>query len=75
MGLIGENCRVCREAAESEDGGGLAGRWWRGWANANEQSGFIGAAIVGCFLLIVSSYYGIRYIRRRRSSQVMMSEP
>jgi len=22
-------------AAESEDGGGLAGRWWRGWANVS----------------------------------------
>ena len=32
MGLIGENCWMCIEAAEAEDGGGLAGRWWRGWA-------------------------------------------
>lgn len=32
MGLIGENCGKCIEAAEAEDGGGLAGRWWRGWA-------------------------------------------
>ncbi|KAG8997942.1 hypothetical protein FRB90_012405 [Tulasnella sp. 427] len=36
MGLIGDNCRKCREAAEAEDGGGLAGRWWRGWAKASE---------------------------------------
>ncbi|KDQ25603.1 hypothetical protein PLEOSDRAFT_1011620, partial [Pleurotus ostreatus PC15] len=35
MGLIGENCASCREAAEAEDGGGLAGRWWRGWANVS----------------------------------------
>jgi high-affinity nickel-transport protein len=41
MGLIGENCRKCREAAEDEDGGGLAGRWWRGWANASYSPFFL----------------------------------
>lgn len=65
MGLIGENCRKCREAAEAEDGGGLAGRWWRGWANANEQSGYIGAAIVGAFILIVLGWYGIPLLKRK----------
>lgn len=63
MGLISENCRKCREAAEAEDGGGLAGRWWRGWAKANDQSGWIGAAIVGTFLLVVVGYYGGLWIR------------
>ncbi|KAJ8691743.1 hypothetical protein PTI98_011280 [Pleurotus ostreatus] len=66
MGLIGENCASCREAAEAEDGGGLAGRWWRGWANANEHSGFIGAGIVGSFIAVVAAWYGIRYVMRRR---------
>ncbi|QRV77691.1 high affinity nickel transport protein [Ceratobasidium sp. AG-Ba] len=32
MGLIGETCSPCRKAAEDPDGGGLAGKWWRGWA-------------------------------------------
>jgi hypothetical protein len=34
MGLIGDNCRPCLEAAEADGGhgGGLAGKWWRGWA-------------------------------------------
>jgi len=34
MGLIGNNCRPCREAASAQGGhgGGLAGRWWRVWA-------------------------------------------
>lgn len=88
MALIGENCARCREAAEAEDGGGLAGRWWRGWANvslealadnwlralpptvltssfqASEQSGFIGAAIVGGFLVVVVGYYGGRWIQQ-----------
>lgn len=32
MGLIGDNCKPCQDAANDPDGGGLAGRWWRGWA-------------------------------------------
>ncbi|KAF9046619.1 high-affinity nickel-transport protein-domain-containing protein [Panaeolus papilionaceus] len=59
MSLIGEECVPCSEAAESDDG--LAGRWWRGWAHAGEQSGYIGAAIVGVFLSIVICYYGGRW--------------
>lgn len=31
MGLIGDNCKPCQDAANDPDGGGLAGRWWRGW--------------------------------------------
>ncbi|OCF39887.1 high-affinity nickel-transporter [Kwoniella heveanensis CBS 569] len=70
MGLIGENCARCTEAAEDPNGGGLAGSWWRGWAKANDQSGYIGAAIVGCFAAILFGYYGFswgykRYQRRR----------
>ncbi|KAL0575200.1 hypothetical protein V5O48_006761 [Marasmius crinis-equi] len=66
MGLIGENCRRCREAAEAKDGGGLAGRWWRGWAEANDNSGYIGAGIVGAFVVVVTAWYGGRWIVRRR---------
>ncbi|KAJ7895350.1 hypothetical protein B0H13DRAFT_2338948 [Mycena leptocephala] len=47
MGLIGEQCTPCREAAEAPDGGGLAGRWWIGWASANNNSGYIGAIHYG----------------------------
>lgn len=34
MGLIGDNCRPCRDAAKAQDGhgGDLAGSWWRAWA-------------------------------------------
>ncbi|TEB29128.1 NicO-domain-containing protein [Coprinellus micaceus] len=65
MGLIGENCRKCIEAAEAEDGGGLAGRWWRGWAAAGEQSGWIGIGIVGGFIAVVAAWYGGRWAYRR----------
>ncbi|CEL62577.1 High-affinity nickel transport protein OS=Cupriavidus necator (strain ATCC 17699 / H16 / DSM 428 / Stanier 337) GN=hoxN PE=1 SV=3 [Rhizoctonia solani AG-1 IB] len=66
MGLIGENCDSCREAAEDPNGGGLAGSWWRGWARANDMSGFIGAAVVGCFVVIVAGWYGGRWFLQRR---------
>ena len=67
MGLIGEECTPCREAAEDEDNRSLAARWWRGWAQANEKSGYIGAAIVGAFLAIVLGWYGVRWVLRKRS--------
>lgn len=35
MGLIGENCAKCTEAAEDPNGGGLAGSWWRAWARVS----------------------------------------
>lgn len=70
MGLIGEQCAPCREAAEAEDGGGLAGSWWRAWARANDASGYVGAAIVGCFVAILVVYHGVRWgVRRHKRKQ------
>ncbi|KAF5348543.1 hypothetical protein D9756_009585 [Leucocoprinus leucothites] len=67
MGLIGDHCSQCIAAAEAEDGGGLAGAWWRGWANAGGHSGFIGVGIVGAVLVIVVGWYlSIWVIRRNR---------
>lgn len=68
MSLIGEECAPCLAAAESEDadGGGLAGRWWRGWAEAGDNSGYIGAGIVGAFVAIVGGWYGWRWVLGRR---------
>ncbi|KAI0662057.1 NicO-domain-containing protein [Cubamyces menziesii] len=65
MGLIGDNCTPCQNAANDPDGGGLAGRWWRGWAKANDNSGYIGAAIVGSFIAVVSGWYGARFLYRK----------
>lgn len=80
MGLIGENCVSCREAADAEGGGGFAGAWWRAWAKvglllkkrielmtiqANDLSGLIGAGIVGTFALILVVYHGGQWLRRR----------
>lgn len=36
MSLIGEQCSRCVAAAQAEDGGGLAGSWWRGWQNVRQ---------------------------------------
>jgi len=65
MGLIGDNCRSCRAAAEAKDGGGVAGSWWRGWAKANQNSGYIGAAIVGGFLAIVAVGHTYKWSARK----------
>jgi len=61
MGLIGDNCAKCQAAASAPNGGGLAGQWWRGWARANDNSGYIGAAIVGAFVIIVGGWYVTRW--------------
>jgi nickel/cobalt transporter (NiCoT) family protein len=83
MGLIGDNCGPCQDAANDPNGGGLAGSWWRGWdrvsgsalsmhqaerdlmTQANDLSGYIGAAIVGAFVCVVASSYGLRYAYRK----------
>ncbi|KAJ7505996.1 NicO-domain-containing protein [Mycena galericulata] len=70
MGLVGDQCTPCREAANATDGGGLAGKWWRGWAHANDNSGYIGAAIVGSFVVVVACWYGGRRLFSARHSQV-----
>ncbi|KAI9510607.1 NicO-domain-containing protein [Russula earlei] len=68
MGLIGEKCGRCR--AEAETDRGLAGGWWRFWGEANANSGYVGAGIVGTFVFVVGGWYGARWAldgkRRRR---------
>jgi high-affinity nickel-transport protein len=81
MGLIGEKCVTCSAAAENDSG--LAGRWWRFWAEvnlfwlsyrthadspqqANNNSGYIGAGIVGSFVLVVGGWYGGRWAYQNR---------
>ncbi|KAI6030737.1 NicO-domain-containing protein [Pisolithus orientalis] len=66
MGLIGQECARCRQAASAADGGGLAGKWWRAWQRANDNSGYIGAAVAGAFLLIVIGWFGVRRIIKAR---------
>lgn len=68
MGLIGEQCSQCARAADNQEEtghGGLAGRWWLGWRKANDNSGYVGAGIVGTFAVSVVLWYLIRYIVRK----------
>ncbi|CDR88143.1 related to high-affinity nickel transport protein nic1 [Sporisorium scitamineum] len=72
MGLIGENCDRCARAAAKQDethDGGLEGRWWLFWQQANDASGIIGACIVGGFAAILLVWYSgkatLRWYRRR----------
>ncbi|KAI5989081.1 NicO-domain-containing protein, partial [Pisolithus albus] len=60
MGLIGQECARCQQAASAADGGGLAGKWWRAWQRANDNSGYIGAAMAGAFLLVVIGWFGVK---------------
>ena len=78
MGLIGANCNRCEAAASAPGGGGLAGAWWRAWAvvsralwcdrvtlnnsEATENYGYIGAGIVGVFVVLVGGWYICRRI-------------
>ncbi|KAJ7459939.1 NicO-domain-containing protein [Mycena latifolia] len=68
IGLIGDECTRCQEAANAPDGGGLAGSWWRGWAKANDNSGYIGAAIVGAFVVVVACWYAGRRLLSARQT-------
>ena len=96
MGLIGERCSQCAAAANAEDGGGLAGSWWRAWARvcicicfcfcwrhgsviiiqANDNSGYIGVAIIGMFLVLGIGWLLRAWWLRRRSrrGQALSSE-
>lgn len=64
MGLIGDNCAQCSAAADDPTSG-LSGRWWRFWGAANDASGYIGAGIVGAFLVVVLAWYGGKWAWRR----------
>jgi len=68
IALIGDNCTPCQKAANAEDGGGLAGRWWRAWNVANNNIGYIGAAIVGIFVIVVGGWYALVWVVRKTRS-------
>lgn len=72
MGLIGEQCSQCARAADEQEengNGGLAGRWWLGWRQANDNSGYVGAGIVGTFAVSVVVWYLVRFIIHRRKQK------
>ncbi|CEH17267.1 hypothetical protein CBOM_03324 [Ceraceosorus bombacis] len=73
IGLIGDECARCSRAADKQDetgDAGLEGRWWLAWRRANDNSGYIGAGIVGVFASCVVAYYVTRRLLRSRRMEV-----
>ncbi|ORY68058.1 high-affinity nickel-transport protein-domain-containing protein [Leucosporidium creatinivorum] len=63
MGLALEKCPSCSDAAEND--GGVVGSWWRFWDSANENSGYLGASVIGVFF-VVFAVWGVRQGVARR---------
>ncbi|KAH8923916.1 NicO-domain-containing protein [Atractiella rhizophila] len=63
MGLAAEKCASC--ARDAEEDNGLSGRWWRFWIAVNDNSGYIGAAVAGTFLVVTISWLLFAKVRKR----------
>lgn len=70
MSLVGERCSQCAAAANAKDGGGLAGSWWRAWARANDNLGYIGVAIIGIFFIIAIAWFIGRRLKDRVQARI-----
>ncbi|GAA6062559.1 hypothetical protein JCM10212_004120 [Sporobolomyces blumeae] len=66
MGLALEECASCANAAEND--AGLAGRWWRFWAAVNDNSGYLGAGVVGLFILAFGAW-GVGHWWKKRQAK------
>ncbi|CAD6937074.1 unnamed protein product [Tilletia controversa] len=57
--IVAEQCKSCAAAASVEPPSerSLRGRWWAFWSAASDQLGYIGAGIVGVFVLITLSWW------------------
>ncbi|GAA6030432.1 hypothetical protein JCM8097_009105 [Rhodosporidiobolus ruineniae] len=64
MGLALEKCASCSDAAEHDPG--LSGRWWRFWASVNDNSGYLGAGVVGLFVVVFATWGVMRWVGKRR---------
>lgn len=74
MGLIGDECARCAAAADKQEqtgDAGLEGRWWLAWRKANDNSGYVGAGIVGAFALSVLVWVAWRWLLRVRARRSM----
>lgn len=77
LSLIGDRCARCTRAADLQEesgSGGLEGRWWLAWRRASDQSGYVGAGIVGAFAVLLLGYWGVKVARKwwraRKSANV-----
>ncbi|ORY77254.1 high-affinity nickel-transport protein-domain-containing protein [Leucosporidium creatinivorum] len=67
MGLALEKCGSCSDAADNDPG--LSGRWWRFWAAVNDNSGYLGAGVVGIFLVVFGVWAVVHRVQKRRARQ------
>ena len=62
-------------AAEQLNGAeqpGLSGSWWCFWLALNDQSGYVGAGIVGCFVLLVAAFLVRNKVMRTQSRRAQL---
>lgn len=62
-----EKCAKCSDAADNDPG--LAGRWWRFWAAVNDNSGYLGAGVVGLFLVVFLGWGGVHLWNKRKEKR------
>ncbi|CAO1617512.1 unnamed protein product [Jaminaea pallidilutea] len=69
LSLLAAQCSSCARSAALHDDpagtedGGLAGKWWSFWSRAGDANGYIGAGVVGVFLVILIVWCGVRWGR------------
>ncbi|GAA5855553.1 hypothetical protein JCM5353_006025 [Sporobolomyces roseus] len=72
MGLALEECASCSEAAENDSG--LSGQWWRFWQSINDNSGYLGAGVVGLFICVFGGWGIGRWWKRRQARKALALE-
>ncbi|BGP56763.1 hypothetical protein JCM8202v2_004393 [Rhodotorula sphaerocarpa] len=72
MGLALEKCASCSEAADNDSG--LSGSWWRFWRAINDNSGYIGAGVVGMFVAVFVGWGLAHYWNRRKSRRALRAK-
>ncbi|GAA5980144.1 hypothetical protein JCM5350_001778 [Sporobolomyces pararoseus] len=67
MGLALEECSKCSDAAENDPG--LSGQWWRFWQAINDNSGYLGAGVVGIFISIFGGWAIMTWWKKRKTKK------
>ncbi|GAA5934517.1 HoxN/HupN/NixA family nickel/cobalt transporter [Sporobolomyces koalae] len=70
MGLALEECSSCADAAENDSG--LSGQWWRFWQAINDNSGYLGAGVVGIFIVIFGGWAITTWWKNRKRAATVV---